>query len=193
MEIDSLTKMAVDVSVSPESHKIGLVMPIQTHSATVREICSGLESVEDCDALVTERQGLLLGVHTRDCAPVCFSDGKKFAVAHVGWRGLCGGIIEAVMMHFDSQKTEVFIGPHLHTFEIQKDFCHEAITEKFGDSFLTPVRDRYMFQFKDAIASCVPKTALFDSRNTAEDISLPSYRHKRLFGHIITSVRFTTV
>ncbi len=190
METNIFTKMTVDVGVFSERYRDGVVMPVQTHSATVREIRSGLEDVKDCDALVTGNPELCLGVHTRDCAPICFADGQKIAIAHVGWPGLCKGMVEAVMAHFDPQTTEVFVGPHLHTFEIKRDFCYDAVTEKFGERFLTDDNGVLTFNFKEAIAACLPKHTVFDERNTALDTTLPSYRHKRTIGHIITSMHF---
>lgn len=192
MGTNIFAKMTVNVGVFPERYRDGVVMPIQTHSASVREIHSGLEDVEDCDALVTGNLELCLGVHTKDCAPVCFADGQKVAIAHVGWSGLCKGLIETVMKRFNAHQTEVFVGPHLHSFEIKRDFCYDAVTEKFGERFLTDDNGVLTFNFKEAIASCLPTQTVFDVRNTASDSTLPSYRHKRALGHIITSVHSKT-
>ena len=49
------------------------------------------------DAMVTRSKGVALGVITADCAPVLFADVQAgvVAAAHAGWRGACGGVLEA--------------------------------------------------------------------------------------------------
>ncbi len=181
--------MNVQISVALAETVQGVRMPKQAHTSIVREVSRVEVMKEACDALLTTNRDIVIGVHTRDCAPICFGDGTKVAVAHVGWRGLCGGIIENVLAHFESEPTEVFVGPFLHTFEIQKDECHEAIVGRFGERFLTESQGKLMFNFKDAIALLLPHTTAWDGRNTETDATLPSHRHKRALGHIITSVQ----
>ena len=186
--------MEVTVAVNESDVIAGIMMPVQCHSGVLKEVMDSMSDCSACDGLITRNPELTLGVHTRDCAPICFSDGEKISVAHVGWSGLCKGMIEAVMENFDSSVTEVYVGPHLHVFEIQKDFCYDAITAKFGDTFLLSRQDGMLiFHFKDAIASLLPQYVVFDSRNTMTDTLLPSHRHKRALGHIITTVNSKTV
>ena len=51
------------------------------------------------DAMVTNKQGLALGILTADCAPVLLADGEAGVIgaAHAGWKGALGGVIEAVV------------------------------------------------------------------------------------------------
>jgi YfiH family protein len=53
----------------------------------------------EADAMVTCRAGVALGIVTADCAPVllCDSDADVIGAAHAGWRGACGGVLEAVV------------------------------------------------------------------------------------------------
>lgn len=48
------------------------------------------------DALVTDAPGLLLTLFFADCLPILLADPERrvVAVAHAGWRGLVGGVIE---------------------------------------------------------------------------------------------------
>lgn len=48
------------------------------------------------DALVTDRQGLLLGILTADCAPVLFADREAGVIgaAHAGWKGAVAGVTD---------------------------------------------------------------------------------------------------
>ena len=43
----------------------------------LKEVVNGTSDVSACDALITSNAEVTLGVHTRDCAPVCFADGKR--------------------------------------------------------------------------------------------------------------------
>jgi len=51
------------------------------------------------DALFTDTAGLPLGVLAADCAPVVVADATHavLGMAHAGWRGLAGGVIEALL------------------------------------------------------------------------------------------------
>jgi|JI10StandDraft_1071094.scaffolds.fasta_scaffold49570_5 copper oxidase (laccase) domain-containing protein len=180
----------VHVFVSPTRHQSGVVMPIQEHTNAVVHVTDGTESLQSCDGVVTQNREIILGVHTQDCAPICFFDQTKIGVAHVGWPGFTKNLIERMMTLFDPASLSVFVGPHLHVFEIQRDFCYDAITGYIGDEFLREEDGKLLFYFQKAIASKLPPSTVFDPRSTAHDMTLPSHRHKRKFGHIITTITF---
>ena len=49
------------------------------------------------DVAVTDLAGTVLGVWTGDCAPlVAVAPGGRVAAAHAGWKGLAGGVVDAV-------------------------------------------------------------------------------------------------
>lgn len=69
-----------------------VVQPHQTHSTVVAHVNrTGLtrEDLEGVDALVTDLQGVAIGVRTADCIPVLLYDPVHRAIgaAHSGWRG----------------------------------------------------------------------------------------------------------
>lgn len=167
-----------------------VIIPRLVHGTNIVTIVSGDENVENCDALITENRDISLGIKTADCAPVCFSDGKTIGIAHIGWRGLCLGLVEKMMAHFDATNLSVYVAPFLHSFEIQKDSCYDQITQKFGGRFTEQKNDQLIFNFKNAIGSLLPPQAIFDSRNTATDFSLPSYRRDKTSERFITAVSF---
>jgi hypothetical protein len=51
------------------------------------------------DAAVTSERGIVCAVRTADCLPVLFANrrGGAVGVAHGGWRGLAGGVLEATV------------------------------------------------------------------------------------------------
>jgi YfiH family protein len=53
----------------------------------------------EADAAVARADGAVLAVLTADCLPIlfCAEDGSAIGVAHAGWRGLAGGVIEATI------------------------------------------------------------------------------------------------
>lgn len=105
-----------------------LVVPAQTHGANVAVVgatdagkgaLSPDTAIPDCDALVTNTPGLLLGIMIADCLPVFFLDPvhKAIGLAHSGWRGTAGRIavhtLETMQQHFGTQPQDclVAIGP----------------------------------------------------------------------------------
>ncbi len=80
------------------------VLANQTHSDHVHTIkalqTKGWESLEsavaDCDALVTNLKGVVLGVLTADCVPVLLYDPQSEAIAaiHAGWKGTRANIVQ---------------------------------------------------------------------------------------------------
>lgn len=57
------------------------------------------EQARTADGAVTSRPGTVCAVLTADCLPVLFAEreGRRIGVAHAGWRGLAGGVIEAAV------------------------------------------------------------------------------------------------
>ncbi len=79
------------------------------------------------DAAWTNQRERVLVVLTADCLPVVIAstDGSEVAVAHAGWRGLAGGIIENTVHQFqcDAQDLSVWLGPAIgpQCFEVGDD------------------------------------------------------------------------
>ncbi|HCT41537.1 MAG TPA: peptidoglycan editing factor PgeF [Moraxellaceae bacterium] len=68
----------------------------------------------EADAVTTVAAGLPCVVMTADCLPVFFCDreGKRVAVAHAGWRGLCDGILEKTLQQFpEPAQVMAWLGP----------------------------------------------------------------------------------
>jgi hypothetical protein len=69
----------------------------------------------EADALVAFEPGRVCAVLTADCLPVLFCDraGSRVAVAHAGWRGLAGGVLEATVQALEADPADVlaWLGP----------------------------------------------------------------------------------
>jgi len=67
------------------------------------------------DAAVTAAPGAVCVVLTADCMPVflCKRDGTRVGVAHAGWRGLAGGVVENALAAMDAPAEDVlaWMGP----------------------------------------------------------------------------------
>ena len=96
----------------------------QVHGPRVVTVTSDesadLETVvgAEADALVTAVPGLLLAVHTADCAPVALlGAGGVVGIAHAGWRGIEAGVLEATvaaMRAAGAGSVEARLGPCIH-------------------------------------------------------------------------------
>lgn len=105
-----------------------LVVPAQVHGASVAVVgwknrsagaLSPATAIPDCDALVTDTPGLLLGITIADCLPVFLLDPVRqvIGLAHSGWRGTAGGIavraLEAMAQAFGTRPEDCLaaLGP----------------------------------------------------------------------------------
>lgn len=135
-----------------------LVMPHQVHLTKIAQIDDAFfalpaderhQALEGVDALMTNTEGVCIGVSTADCIPVLLYDPVQRAACaiHAGWRGTVKRITEQAV----AQMTAVYgtrpadiiaqIGPgiHLDSFEVgdevykafqQEGFPMQAISKK---------------------------------------------------------------
>ncbi len=95
----------------------------QTHGAEVVEAGDWAEPPA-ADASVSHRTGVVCAVMTADCLPVlfCAVNGAEVAVAHAGWRGLAGGVLEATLAAMATPNGEImaWLGPAIgpRAFEV---------------------------------------------------------------------------
>lgn len=138
-----------------------LATPRQIHSAKAVVADRAFEPNErpECDALVTQRPGLLLGVLAADCAPIVLCDPHNGVVAaiHAGWRGAVNGVIEAAVdvmgqLGADPSKTAAGIGPCLSqtSFEVGPDLVEAVlqVTPWAEHLFAPGENDRQFFDLK---------------------------------------------
>lgn len=110
----------------------------QVHGARVVTVSEpGGHAGAEADAAVTDRTGIVLAVHTADCAPVVLYDPTAGVIgaAHAGWRGLAAGVIEHAvdaMVDLGATSVHAVVGPHIRAR------CYE-----FGAEDLDVVAARY--------------------------------------------------
>lgn len=78
-----------------------LIIPKQIHSniAMLIDDDQFCGEILECDALITNIPGVLIGVNTADCVPIILCDlSKKYVAAiHSGWRGALSGVVDATL------------------------------------------------------------------------------------------------
>ena len=110
-------------------NKNKIILTNQVHSNIVSYVDRNFSKDINSDAMITNRNDILLGILTADCAPIIVLGKKYFGIIHAGWKGLINGIIENTIMKFNSlgeteNDLDVFVGPHLlmDSFEVKRDF-----------------------------------------------------------------------
>ncbi|MGP9799126.1 peptidoglycan editing factor PgeF [Halomonas sp. 86] len=93
----------------------------QTHGARVQQ---GYQAdVPEADAAVATSNEYACVVLTADCLPVMFCNqaGTQVAVAHAGWRGLAGGVLEATVAAMNSEPEDilVWLGPAISNAQFE--------------------------------------------------------------------------
>lgn len=81
----------------------------------VRVVEADPSRVLEADASWTSTPGIACTAMTADCLPALFCNqaGTRVAAAHVGWRGLAAGMLEATVRSFDGppEQVMVWLGP----------------------------------------------------------------------------------
>ncbi len=190
LDLSKINNFNIKVYTDSLNCEEGVLTPVQIHGPNIIEVVSGDENLNNCDALLTSNSKFKLGIKTADCASVCLGDGERIGIIHIGWRGLVSGVYEKAEKLFKKENLEVFVGPFLRSFEIQKDFCFDQIFAKFGDRFFVYKGDKIIFDFKSALQSILPLNTFFDVRDTKSDLSLPSNRRDNTTKRLLTVISF---
>lgn len=124
-----------------------MVIPRQTHSTNVLTLTTpppvAPERLDNTDAIVTNIPDVIVGVNTADCVPVVLADPSAgiAGVAHAGWRGAVGGIVEAtvqamVRLGATVSNIRAAMGPSIcaECFEVG-----EEVAERFSDDCVSRV------------------------------------------------------
>jgi YfiH family protein len=104
------------------------------------------------DASIGRKAGDVCAVRTADCLPVlfCASDGAEIAAAHVGWRGLAQGVIEATVAKMTHGPGDllVWLGPAISqpAFEVGAEVKAALMSQDPGAEGCFVANDRGRWQ-----------------------------------------------
>jgi YfiH family protein len=122
----------------------------QVHGADV--VTAGdFESPPRADGSVGSGAEHVCAVRTADCLPVlfCSADGRVFAAAHAGWRGLAAGVIENTIakLAVDPSGLLAWLGPAISqpSFEVGDEVraAFVAVAPEAAGCFVRNSRDRW--------------------------------------------------
>jgi hypothetical protein len=87
----------------------------QVHGTSIVDARAKTLDKPQADGAVAHAAGAVCAVMAADCMPVLLADqdGGAVAAAHAGWRGLCGGVIEAALdaMRVPPERVLAWLGP----------------------------------------------------------------------------------
>lgn len=156
-----------------------LIVPRQTHSVNVLTLDDSFlpadaGRLEDVDALVTSMSDLVIGVSTADCLPVVVVDRNAgvAGVAHAGWRGAVGGIVDRLLDEMSAagasaEDCHAYFGPAIcpECFEVGDEVAVRFPQSCVITGFAKPHVDLPGFAAERLVAAGVPKGNImsFDS------------------------------
>lgn len=129
------------LNINPEN----LIFPKQTHSDNIVIVTQNnmQEELQGVDALITQMQGIAIGVMSADCVPVLIADpiNQVVAAIHAGWKGTVAGIVKKTVLKMlnefncNPQNLVVGIGPSISAinYEVGPDVI-EAVQATFPDT-----------------------------------------------------------
>ena len=139
-----------------------LIVPHQVHGTEIRQIGRELLTMPDevrriildgVDGVMTDVQGVCVGVSTADCIPVLLYDTRHHAVCavHAGWRGTLQRIVQkAIAMMRASYSTvssdiKAIIGPgiSLDAFEVGQEVYDAFKEAAFDMTKIAEMRDKW--------------------------------------------------
>ncbi|HEV2475586.1 MAG TPA: polyphenol oxidase family protein [Candidatus Dormibacteraeota bacterium] len=161
-----------------------LTMIGSVHGAGVARVDEPAESVDDVDALVTDRRGIAIFATYADCFPIVLWDPEKqvAGLVHAGWRGTKVGVASAAVTfmreEFGCRFIRAGIGPGIcgRCYEVG-----EEVAAKFDARFVNPgPRGKWMLDLAGANAAQLEDAgakAVYDiGMCTKESYLFPSHR-----------------
>lgn len=88
---------------------------VHGHRVVDLDTQASLDSLGPADGSLTRTVGRICAIQVADCMPVLFAaaDGSAVGAAHAGWRGLAGGVLEAMVRAMNTPPGELlaWLGP----------------------------------------------------------------------------------
>jgi YfiH family protein len=183
---ENRNRMAAALEVSGER----FLVPFQVHSADAIIVNEPWQGARPrCDGIVTNVQGLALGVTGADCGILLFSDAKAgvIAAAHAGWKGALRGIIEATVTQMErlgARRADmaVALGPTIggKSYEVGPEFmAHFLAADSDYKRFFAPAhRDGHAYFDLPAFIAMRAQQA---NVGAFEDLALDTYADEARF------------
>jgi len=100
------------------------VLAKQTHSHNIKTVDTPKtqgwkefkSAIDDCDALITDKRQIMLGVLTADCVPILMYDSKNHIISavHAGWKGTKDKIVLKTLLQmkqkYHTNPADVLVG-----------------------------------------------------------------------------------
>lgn len=162
----------------------GLTLIGAVHGAAVARVDEPRESVDDVDALVTDRPGIALFATFADCYPIALWDPEKgvAGLVHAGWRGTCAGVSAAAVRFMETEygcrHVRAGIGPGIcgRCYEVGPEvagqFDARFVWPGKGDRLLLDLAAANAAQLEDAGAKAIYEIGMC----TKESYLFPSHR-----------------
>ena len=143
------------------------------------------------DAMVTQVEGLALGVTTADCGPVLFADptARVIGAAHAGWKGAFTGVLEATIEAMEKlgaarENMAVAIGPLIRqpSYEVGAEFVERFVQAEAGHAafFVPSTRAGHaMFDLGGFIRMRLQRAGV----THIDDTGIDTYPDERLFSY----------
>ncbi len=171
----------------PGHHPEGVRTLRQIHSARVVDV--DREMAREGDGLFTA-SGVAIGVRTADCFPVVLwdlRDPRRYAVLHVGWRGLYRGILERGRAYFPGAVLAA-VGPGIcgSCYRVGPsfvDWAREGLSHREGGYHLDLERS-----IRGRLERMGVMVVAHAPACTLEDPSLPSFRRTGVRGASLLTV-----
>lgn len=167
---------------------VPLTMIGSVHGAGVARVDEPAYSVDDVDALVTDRPGIALFATYADCYPIVLWDPEKrvAGLVHAGWRGTQAGVARAavgfIRDEFGCRHIRAGIGPGIcgRCYEVGEDvagkFDARFVNPGAGGKWLLDLAAANAAQLEDAgvkavydIGMCTKESYLFPSHRRHPD------------------------
>src|SRR5277367_5085790 len=143
------------------------------------------------DAIVTQHEGLAIGVTAADCGPILFVDPKARVIgaAHAGWKGALTGILESTIdamekLGADRGGMVAAIGPLIRqpSYEVGSEFVERFIEADAENAlfFLFGERDGHsMFDLGGFIRMRLENAGVM----MIDDLNIDTYSDERCFSY----------
>ncbi len=165
-----------------------IFLPKQKHSNKFYFLKNkNLKKRIECDALITNKKNILIGVLTADCAPILIYDPtRKFiCVVHAGWKGAYKGILTNVINFLKNKGSNikdlvVAIGPciSINSYEVKGDLLKKFLRKNRKNNIFFKFNNKKIyFDLKKYVSFEIKKLGI----SKLEVINKDTFMEKRTF------------